>query len=116
MYKKYFDMGRHIPKYEMKFTDIKPEPLIPPMTEKYDIYLDAIRSMHEKLLEETALPWWMMGMLEPMRRPGDPLYYGAKPEPRKPKVDTGKGPIIDLKPEDYSVIEDPKLLKGETKP
>ena len=111
MYKKYFDMGRDIPKYEMKFTDIKPEPLIPPMHGKYDIYLDAIQDMYEKMTEASALPWWMMSRPEPMNRPGDPPRYHKTPTyPKKPMADTGRGPVIDLGPEDYSVSEETKLL------
>jgi hypothetical protein len=112
MYKKYFDMGRNIPRFEMKFSDFKPEPLIPPSDRVNDLYIKAINDMYEKMSSESGLPWWMLGNKEPAGRRPFPTYSDINTK-EKPKVDAdmGKGPVIDLGPEDYLVLEEQKMLK-----
>jgi hypothetical protein len=97
MTKTYFDMGRRFTG-PIVFTDIqcpKWEVRVDPAIKLDETLLSIVAKIGEEILESCAISNFI---------PGN--------QPKTPNVDTGSGPIIDIKPEDYNVIDEQKLING----
>jgi hypothetical protein len=119
MTKTYFDMGRRstdVPIFTDKYftkTEVHVDPALPYFGRSclsataIETILAAQKEKMDKTISEMA-----GNIYAEFSKVSEEYLYGAGNQAKPDKIYTGTGPIIDIDPEDYRVVEETKLIKG----